>query len=47
MILFTPQQREAIEHHVRLASECVNPRFRTVNRRNGLSVIVTVNSGYE
>ena len=40
------QQRIAIENPCRLAGETVHPRFKRVYR-NGLSVIVTVNYGYE
>lgn len=39
------QQKSAIENHCRLAVETLHPRFHTV--RNGISVILTVNSGYE
>lgn len=39
------QQKTAIENHCRLSCETVNPLF--FSRRNGYTVIVTVNSGYE
>ena len=41
----TQAQRIALEHHCRLATETVHPRFRHV--RPGFSLILTVNSGYE
>jgi hypothetical protein len=44
--LLTPQQRTAIENHCRLSGETINPLFRSV-RRDGISIILTVNSGYE
>jgi len=43
----TAQQQCALRYHCRLGGETVNPRFAFINRREGLSVIVTVNSGYE
>lgn len=39
-------QLRAIKHHCRLAGETCNPRWGHVHR-NGLSVVLTVNSGYE
>jgi len=42
----TEQQRTAIANHCRLAEETANPKFRRLFA-NGLSLIVTVNSGYE
>lgn len=42
----TPAQQTALRHHCRLAAETVHPRFRTV-LPTGLSVVITVNSGYE
>lgn len=36
----------ALAHHCRLAVETTHPRFSS-RRRDGLSVVVTVNSGYE
>ena len=38
-------QRIALQHPCRFAFETAHPRFRV--RERGLSVIVTVNSGYE
>lgn len=35
----------ALEHHCRLAVECIRPRF--AYRAGLVSVILTVNSGYE
>ena len=37
----------ALRHHCRLAVETTHPRFKTVDRRGGFSIILTVNSGYE
>jgi hypothetical protein len=42
----TNAQRIAVEHHCRLATETMHPRFRRLSRGH-LSVILTVNSGYE
>jgi hypothetical protein len=39
-------QRTAIEHHCRLAVETLHPEFAR-RLANGLSVVLTVNSGYE
>ena len=41
----TGQQQRALQHHCRLSCETIHPRFRVV--QPPLSVIVTVNSGYE
>jgi hypothetical protein len=38
-------QTTAIENHCRMAMETMHPRF--IHRRGMVSVIVTVNSGYE
>jgi hypothetical protein len=43
----TSQQSTALEHHCRLAVETIHPRFRHIDVAQHLSVIVTVNSGYE
>jgi hypothetical protein len=43
----TPQQQTALDHHCRLAIECAHPRFARLVNGGLLSVIVTVNSGYE
>jgi len=42
----TPRQRTALLHHCRLAGECVHPQFQA-DLHGGLSLILTVNSGYE
>lgn len=42
----TEQQKTAIESPCRLACETANPKFRMI-RLDSISVIVTVNSGYE
>lgn len=42
----TPAQETAIANHCRLAAECVNPMFRHL-LKNGFSLNLTVNSGYE
>lgn len=39
-------QRIAIEHHCRLASETLHPRF-TYMARHSVSIVLTVDSGYE
>jgi hypothetical protein len=39
------RQRTALENHCRLAGECLHPRF--IELRGDVSLIVTVNSGYE
>ena len=41
----TPQQKIAIEHHCRLSIETMHPRFSWLSL--GVSVVLTVNSGYE
>jgi len=40
-----PHQKVALENHCRLACETMHPRFHYHD--SGVSVIVTVNSGYE
>lgn len=42
----TDQQKTAIENPCLLAAETLHPRFHYV-RIDGVSVILTVNSGYE
>ena len=42
----TAHQQAAIEHHCRFAFETVHPRFGWLDPR-GVSVLLTVNSGYE
>lgn len=39
-------QRTAIDHHCRLSMETMHPRFARVLPL-GMSVVLTVNSGYE
>lgn len=39
-------QREALAHHCRLSIETMHPSFAHV-MANGMSVVLTVNSGYE
>jgi hypothetical protein len=39
-------QRIALDRHCRLSVETMNPLFRR-GLANGLSVVLTVNSGYE
>jgi hypothetical protein len=39
-------QQTALQFHCRLATECTHPRFAWL-RPDGLSVVLTVNSGYE
>lgn len=43
----TPSQKTAIEHHCRLAFETAHPRFAWLDRRRGVSIVLTVNSGWE
>lgn len=43
----TPAQHTALAHHCRLAVETMHPRFRHVLPGGFVSVILTVNSGYE
>lgn len=40
-------QRIALDHHCRLATETMHPRFVRLIRSGTYSVILTVNSGYE
>lgn len=42
----TPQQHYAIDHPCLLASETAHPDYRKLHP-SGLSIIVTVNAGYE
>lgn len=39
-------QQTAIDYHCRLSIETMHPRFAR-RLQNGLSVVLTVNSGYE
>jgi hypothetical protein len=43
----TRPQRIALDHHCRLATETMHPRFARVIFGGRFSVILTVNSGYE
>ncbi len=43
----TRAQRIALDHHCRLATETIHPRFVRLVRGGRFSVILTVNSGYE
>jgi hypothetical protein len=40
-------QRYALKHHCRLAGECVKREFAYARPSDGISVVLTVNSGYE
>jgi hypothetical protein len=40
-------QRTALDHHCRLATETIHPRFARLGAGGAYSVILTVNSGYE
>jgi len=40
-------QQIALDHHCRLATETIHPRFRRLIRGGAFSVLLTVNSGYE
>lgn len=46
MSTITDHQAIALTHHCRLASETLHPRFRQ-RLPLGLTVVLTVNSGYE
>ena len=43
----TPAQQTAIDNHCRLGFETANSRFAYLDRKRGVSVVLTVNSGYE
>jgi hypothetical protein len=43
----TSQQEKALQHHCRFAFETAHPRFGSVWSRLGVTVVLTVNSGYE
>lgn len=43
----TPEQRVALANHCRLALETFRPEFRRVVPHLGVSLVLTVNSGYE
>jgi len=42
----TARQKTALRHHCRLAIETTHPRF-AYRLGHGLSLVLTVNSGYE
>lgn len=37
----------ALRYHCRLAIETIHPRFASVDRARGFTIVFTVNSGYE
>jgi hypothetical protein len=41
-----PHQRRAIENHCRLAGETLQPKFARL-LPSGITIVLTVNSGYE
>lgn len=41
------RQRQALTQHCRLGCETAMPQFGHTLRSSGLSIILTVNSGYE
>lgn len=43
----TKEQEVALAHPCYLAGETVHPRFGSVKPRAGLSMVLTVNAGYE
>ena len=45
--MMTPQQRTAIEQHCRLSIETMRPEFAWAVPAAGVTVVLTVNSGYE
>lgn len=42
----TPAQLVALAHPCRIGAETAHPRFRFL-RPDGLSIVLTINSGYE
>jgi hypothetical protein len=40
-------QKTALDHHCRLATETMHPRFARWVRNGLFSVVLTINSGYE
>lgn len=40
-------QQVALFHHCRFAFETLHPRFKTMDTRRGVSINLTVNSGWE
>lgn len=47
MDVFERMRREALRNHCRLAGETLNVRFARGFARQCVSVVLTVNSGYE
>lgn len=45
--MMTPHQRLAIEHHCLLSIETMRPKFAWAVPAAGVTVVLTVNSGYE
>jgi hypothetical protein len=43
----TVAQRTALAHHCRLAVETIHPRFGSLHYGGRVSIVLTVNSGYE
>jgi hypothetical protein len=43
----TRQQMIALERHCRLGFETAHPRYRRIDSTSQVSIILTVNSGYE
>lgn len=43
----TPEQAKALRYHCRLAAETMQRRFARALPRYGVSVVLSVNSGYE
>lgn len=40
-------QQMALDHPCRLAIETVHPRFVRLNHAAGVSIVLTINSGYQ
>ena len=43
----TAQQERALKRPCRFAFECADPRYGTMWPREGVTLVLTVNSGYE
>ena len=43
----TREQQTALDHHCRLAVETAHPRFGSLLHGGAVSLVLTVNSGYE
>lgn len=43
----SPAAETALRHHCRLAIETIHPRFGRTSTALGVSIVLTVNSGYE